>query len=42
MGTGTAWIITGVILMAAGAGFFAVTHIVITRWIRSYEKLHEQ
>ncbi len=41
MEAGTIWIITGVGLMAAGVVFFAVTHTAITRWIRSFEKMHD-
>lgn len=41
MGPGTVWIVTGIVLMLAGAVFFALTHIAITRWIRGFEKMHE-
>lgn len=41
MGSGIVWIMTGIVLMLAGAGFFALTHIAITKWIRSYEKVNE-
>lgn len=41
MGNGIIWIITGVVLMMAGAGFFAVTNIAITRWMRSFRKSYE-
>lgn len=41
MGPGAIWIITGIVLILSGAGFFALTHTAITKWIRSFEKMHE-
>lgn len=38
MEAGTGWIVTGAILICFGAGLFVITHVVITGWMRTFEK----